>query len=115
MWGITLRNILNWNYKNVNLVQKIQEHRSVNRMFLLTPKKVYRSMRGESTEPEKEMPTKEETQNFWKSLWGEPLQHNQDAPWIKILEEEYRVDARQQNYEITDEVLDKVINRMAND
>ena len=60
--------------------KKIQERGNVNRMFRLTSKKVYRSMKGESTEPVKEMPTKEETQTFWMSLWGEPVQHNQDAP-----------------------------------
>ena len=43
------------------------------------------------------------------------MQHNKEAPWITILEKEYCVDAHPAEYEITDELLEKVIGKMAND
>ena len=56
-----------------------QERRNINRMFKISPKKVYRSLKGECLGPVKEMPTKEEIQNFWSSLWGKPVHHNKNA------------------------------------
>ena len=93
----------------------IQERSNINRMFKISPKKVYRSMKGECSGPVKEMPTKEETQNFWSSLWGKPVHHNKNAPWLQFLKEEYCVDATQEPYEITDEILNKILNKPAND
>ena len=93
----------------------IQEWRNINRMFKISPKKVYRSLKGECSGPVKEMLTKEETQNFWSSLWGKPVHHNKNAPWLQLLKEEYCVDATQEPYEITDEILDKILSKLAND
>ena len=93
----------------------IQERRNINRMFKISPKKVYGSLKGECLRPVKEMPTKEETQNCWSSLWGKPVHHNKNAPWLQLLKEEYCVDATQEPYEITDEILDKILNKLAND
>ena len=93
----------------------IQERRNINRMFKISPKKVYRSLKGEYLGPVKEMPTKEETQNFWSSLWGKPVHHNKNAPWLQLLKEEYCVDATQEPYEITDKILDKILSKLAND
>ena len=93
----------------------IQERRNINRIFKISPKKVYRSLKGECLGPVKEMPRKEETQNFWSSLWGKPVHHIKNVPWLQLLKEEYCVDATQELYEITDEILDKILNKLAND
>ena len=42
----------------------IQQRRYINRLFKNSPKKVYRSMKGQGTLPIKEIPTKEEITHF---------------------------------------------------
>ena len=61
------------------------------------------------------MPTKEGMEEFWSSLWGKPTEHNTNSPWIKELEEEYCKEVHQNDYEITDEILNKVLTKLAND
>ena len=65
-------------------------------------------MKGENSEPVKVMPSKEETQSFRSSMWGQEVKHNQDAPWIQVLRNEYCVEAQQEQYVITD-IFDKVL------
>ena len=78
-------------------------------------KNVYRSIKGERAKPVSEMPTKQQINDFWGSLWGIPVQHNNEAPWLEKLRHEYCVTAKQKDYEITDEILDKALTKMAND
>ena len=93
----------------------IQERRRINRLFQVTPKTVYRELKGESAKAVNEMPTKEGMEEFWSSLWGKPTEHNKNSPWIKELEEEYCKEVHQKDYEITDEILNKVLTKLAND
>ena len=95
--------------------KKIQKRRCINRMFRISPKKVYRSIKGENSEPVKVVPSKEETQSFWSSMWGKAVKHKQDTPWIQVLRNEYCVEAQQEQYVITDDIFDKVLHRLAND
>ena len=95
--------------------KKIRERRYINRVFKLAPKTVYRSPKGEGKKPIKDMPSKEEVSNFWSQLWEIPVQHNEDADWMNTLKEEYCRDAQQYHYEITDEVLERILKRLAND
>ena len=86
----------------------------------IAPKKVYHSFKGEGKRMEKEksakeIPTKEETSNFWSNLWEIPIQHKEDTRWMKTLKEEYCKESQQSNHEITDEMLEKVLKRLAND
>ena len=41
--------------------------------------------------------------------------HNEDADWMNTLKEEYFRDAQQHHYEITDEVLERILKCLAND
>ena len=61
------------------------------------------------------MPSKEEISNFWSQLWEIPVQHNEDADSMNTLKGEYCPDAQQYHYEITDEVLERILKRLAND
>ena len=72
-------------------------------MFKIAPKKVYRSFKGEGTKPLKEIPTKDETANFWEALWGNPVQHKEETLWMKMTVEEYCQECEQKEYEISDE------------
>ena len=51
--------------------KEIQKRRYINRMFRISPKKIYRSMKGEHSEPV--LPSNEETQSFWSSMWGKEV------------------------------------------
>ena len=93
----------------------IQERRRINRLFQVAPKIVYRELKGDKGNKVNEMPSQEGVEEFWKSLWGTPTQHNEEAPWIKELEKEYCTGANQKDYEITDEILDRVLTKLAND
>ena len=48
-------------------------------------------------------------------VWEIPVQHNEDADWMNTLKEEYCRDAQQYHYEITDEVLERILKCLAND
>ena len=61
------------------------------------------------------MPTKEGMEGFWSSFWGKPTEHNKNSPWIKELKEEYCKEVHQKDYEITDEILNKILTKFAND
>ena len=78
----------------------IQERRYINRMFKEAPKKVYRSMKGENSGPVKDMPTKQNVQDFWGRLWGTQVQHEIDTPWIETLRDEYCRNAEQNNMKL---------------
>ena len=53
--------------------KEIQKRRYINRMFRISPKKIYRSMKGEHSESVKVIPSNEETQSFWSSMWGKEV------------------------------------------
>ena len=72
-------------------------------------------MKGENAGPVKDTPTSHGVQEFWGTLWGTSVEHNPDAPWITTLRDEYCMNVEQKQYEITDEILNKILSRMAND
>ena len=61
------------------------------------------------------MPDQGKLEKFWGELWGKPTELNLEAPWLETLEQEHAVNAVQTEYQITDEVPDRVITKMAND
>ena len=84
-------------------------------MFRVAPKTVYRTMKGENKGPVKDMPEKEKVEGFWGGFWSTATHYKQDAPWLHTLHNEYAADAQQKEYEITDEILEKVLSKMTND
>ena len=93
----------------------VEERRPINRKFKIAPKSVFRTMKGEGSEPVRDVPDPEKLEKFWGGLWGTEADFNKEAPWLKTLEREYVTNATQLEYEITDEILDKVIAKMSND
>ena len=57
------------------------ERKRLNRKFAYGPKSVYRSMKGNTIEV-KDMPTKDDIQAFWKSIWNVKIDYNINDPWI---------------------------------
>ena len=48
----------------------IEERRYINRMFRVSPKTVYKQMKGQAAKKVKELPTKDDLEDFWEGLWG---------------------------------------------
>ena len=56
-----------------------------------------------------------EVEEFWGGLWGTQTRFNENVPWLQILQKDYVPEAQKKEYEITDEIFDKVVSKMAND
>ena len=64
------------------------ERKRINKQFSHNPKKVYRKMKDDKIEIEK-VPTKENVEQFWKSIWQDNSIFNEKAEWLKLLEDTY--------------------------
>ena len=49
-------------------------------------------------------PNAEESQQFWRDIWGKEVLHNENSEWLKELKKE-RAEARQEVIEITAEIV----------
>ena len=73
------------------------EIKRLNRKFACDLKSVYRSMKGNNIEM-KDVPTKDDIQAFWKSIWNTKIDYNTNAPWINELKTNYCVYVNQKDY-----------------
>ena len=89
------------------------ETKRLNRKFACDPKSVYRSMKGNTIEV-KDMPTKDDIQAFWKSIWNVliTIDYNTTSPRINELKTNYC--ANQKDYEINLEILNKALSKIQN-
>ena len=62
-----------------------------------------------------QMPEQSKVEDFWSSVWSIPLQHNTEAHWLNEIREEYCKDVNPKPYVIIDEILNKILSKMAND
>ena len=68
--------------------QRVNQYR-INRVFQQDQKKVYQELNGLSrTKNEGVSPDAEDSNKFWSSIWGNEVQHNKNAEWLKELKEE---------------------------
>ena len=95
--------------------KSIRERKYVNRIFKVSPKKIYREMRDGSNIKVSQMPEQSKVEDFWSSVWSIPLQHNAEAHWMNEIREEYCKDVNPKPYVITDEILNKILSKMVND
>ena len=72
-------------------------------------------MKGQAAEKVKDIPTKQGLEDFWGKLWGTEIKHNTNAPWLTILREKYCHDLEETKVDITDEIIQKILNNVAND
>ena len=92
----------------------IEQIRFFNGVFRVSPKTIYRQMKGQAAEKVKDMPTKQGLEDFWGKLWGTEIRHNTNAPWLNILREKYCHDVEETQVNITDEIMQKILNNVAN-
>ena len=83
--------------------QRIHRYQ-VNRLFQQDQKRVYQQMNGTSRNFSEVRPDAEESQQFWRDIWGKEVLHNENAEWLKELKKE-RVEARQEDIVITAEMV----------
>ena len=65
----------------------IEQRHYINRVFRVSPRTIYRQMKGQAAEKMKDMPTKQGLEEFWGKLWGTEIRHNTNATWLNILRE----------------------------
>ena len=99
--------------------EKMKHHKNMieikrlNRKFAYDPKSVYHSMKGNTIEV-KDMPTKDDIQAFWKSIWNVKIDYNTNAPWINELKSNYCANVSQKDYEINLETLSQALSKIQN-
>ena len=60
------------------------------------------------------MPTKDDIQAFWKSIWNVKIDFNTNVPWINELKTNYCANLNQKYYEINLELLQKALSEIQN-
>ena len=53
-------------------------------------------------------------ETFWKGIWGRKSNFNPGTPWFETLKSEYYKNAKQKQYRITSEAIDKVLKKLQN-
>ena len=87
------------------------QRKTINRSFSKYPKGVYRNFRGTKINVEN-IPSKDEIESFWKSIWCKNVTFNKDGLWINDLVVNYCKDAKQNIYSIDLKTLNTVINKI---
>ena len=89
------------------------ETKRLNGKFACDPKSVCQSMKGNTVEV-KDMPTKDDIQTFWKSIWNIKIGYNTNGPWINELKTNCCANVNQKDYKINMETLKKVLSKSQN-
>ena len=91
--------------------KRLSERRTLNKRLTMNPKSVYRQMKGDNKSAKK-IPLKEDVESYWKELWSKEVIHNDKAPWLGTLGQEYCTNVQQTQYTFNEETFGKVVNKM---
>ena len=80
----------------LNYLIKTNKRKCINRQFISKQKAVYCSFCYTNTTANK-IPTHKKVESYWSKIWGEKANYNYDAPWIKLLQNEYCSNVIQDN------------------
>ena len=89
------------------------ERNRINRKFTYNPKSVCRDFKNDKTEIET-IPPKEDIEKYWKDIWTKTAPFNDNAAWVKTLQNEYCVNARRKDHVINSKTLKEVISELQN-
>ena len=84
-----------------------------NRMFHTNQAKLFQRLEKEDRNSEVR-PGSEESVRFWSGIWDQPVTHNEEAQWLKKVEEQMRGGRKQEDIRITTEKLKQQIRKMKN-
>ena len=73
-------------------IKRKYQRRTINKTFSNDPKGGYRNFRGTKINVEN-LPSKDEVESFWKSIWCKNVTFNKDVRWINDLVVNYCKDA----------------------
>ena len=85
-----------------------------NKLFSNNQKQFYRNLKSNENQTSGAPPDKEACLNFWKSIWEEEVQHNEDAAWIPSVREELGKADEQPSFVITEALVKNRVRKMAN-
>ena len=91
--------------------KNLTERNRINSNFKLIQKQVFRDWKGKQIDVGDE-PSKDEITTFWSDIWSEPKTYNRDAMWLSTLENEYCKDVTVKKYEVTTDIMNRVLTKM---
>ena len=92
--------------------QKKTEQKWINKQLANNPRNVYWSFWRNSTDI-KETPAQKEVEKYWNDIWDKQGNFNNDAPWIRTLENEYCANTQPcENSEITINGVNDAISKL---
>ena len=92
---------------------KKAERSRINYQFSTNQKQVFRNWRNKGTEI-KDPPTIDNIKMFWADIWEKETPINLDSEWYDILKHSYATDVTNKNYEITNDIFNTIMLKMAN-
>ena len=82
-----------------------------NRLYETNRKRLYELIEGEDRDASIK-PDAEESLKFWGNIWGKEIKHNEEAEWLKEVENTYRHTIKQEEIKITIINLKKQISKI---
>ena len=75
-------------------------------MFTNNQKMLFEKLEGKERSNDI-IPEREEAKIFWKGIWEKDVNHNEEADWIKVIEDEVHQKSQKQiNFEISNGLID---------
>ena len=84
---------------------------SINKKFQLNQKKVFREWRNKKISI-KTTSSKTDIETFWSSIWTKSSTHNENATWLKTLEENYCKNVTLKDYQINIKTFKEILTSM---
>ena len=91
----------------------LTQRNSINKKFQLNQKKVFREWRNKKISI-KTTPSKTDIETFWSSIWTKSSTHNENATWLKTLEENYCKNVTPKDYQINIKTFKEILTSMKN-
>ena len=85
----------------------------INRMFSSNQKRVFVALNGEVIK-ENTVPNADESRKFWSEIWDNPVEHNDDAEWLRESETESKGVNKQDDVKITAQDVRKQTGKIPN-
>ena len=99
---------------NAAKIKKYEERNNQflqNRLFQTNRKRLFEKIDGKERNCEIK-PDAEESKTFWSSIWAIEKKHNEDAEWLKDLEESYGNIPQQESFQIDQERIKKQLSKL---
>ncbi|CAK1582520.1 unnamed protein product [Parnassius mnemosyne] len=114
----TLKQKLALKVHRMRRYKKAQERKNDNAMFATNEKHFYRNLQKPqidvTTDTNTELPTSEQLETFWSSVWEEQVQHNDKAGWIADEESKWSALEEMEFIEISESDINSITAKLHN-